>query len=47
MTEGDKGEESSSDNEEGADIEVEQSEEDDVMSPPSGVNADDFDTSIK
>lgn len=26
---------------------MEQSEEDDIMSPPSGVNADDFDLSIK
>lgn len=28
------------------DLDVEESEED-VMSPPSGVNADDFDTSVK
>lgn len=26
---------------------MEQSEEDDIMSPPSGVNADDFDLSVK
>jgi len=46
MTDGDNGEDDDEDDSNAGDVSVEESEED-VMSPPSGVNADDFDTSIK